>query len=1068
MPENLLVRITECLQKKQNIILTGLSGSARAYVLHNYFTSFSPVMLCLVPDEEKAYDLARDLSGLLPHERVRLFLGRELGFLKENYSKVEVSRLLALNDCLNHPRRQLLIIATPGAFLFPIQSPRQLKDHTLRLDNGEEFSRDKMAYRLVENGYSRVDTITRPGEFAVRGGIVDVFSLSEALPFRIDFFGDFIDSIRAFDVNTQRSSHNVARISIMPADEMSGQDLEASLINYLPPGSLIFFDEPREFYKNWDRGLKRYRETIKEAKRDGKVVQELNPWPRDMLAEQLKKHSLVYHSFFPGNIPQVQAGLMEHLSQREMEYFHNSLDMLFSRISEWRSRGYDVHLALKNKNSRELIQKEIDDRSVSGIDFASYSIERGFISQTLKLAVIGEKDIWRKKGARQRRQGSRTEERLLVEDLKIGDYVVHEHHGIGIFKGVSQETTDNVTREYIVLQYAGSDRLLLPLDKLDLLYRFSVSDEKEPRLSRLGGSEWENTKQRVAESIQEMAQELLLRYARRQAQEGYAFSPDTPWQSQFEESFPYQETVDQMQAIKDVKRDMEKTRPMDRLICGDVGYGKTEVAMRAAFKAVMDGKQVAILVPTTVLAEQHYQSFRERFSPYPTVIEALSRFRSPAEQRRISSELKKGMVDIVIGTHRLLSKDIEFKDLGLLIIDEEHRFGVVQKEKIRAYKELVDVMSLSATPIPRSLHMSLTGLRDMTIIETPPPERYPISTYVLEYNEEIIMEAINSELERAGQVFFVHNRIEDIFKVREDLQKLLPGVSIAVGHGRMNEDQLARTVINFIKGKFQVFLCTTIIESGLDMPNVNTIIVDEADRMGLAQLYQLRGRVGRSNRLAYAYITYRPYKNINEIAQKRLNAIREFTELGSGIRIALRDLEIRGAGNILGPEQHGYIQAVGFDMYCRLLEQETARLKGEKYIELTQPQLDIDADYYIPDSYIPDSGTKMRVYRRLLLASGEEEVNEIQAEMEDRFGELPPAVDNFFQISRLRVLARSKKIKSLRKKGPTVELHLAQKLPADFDPHKLGGSIRKLNEYTVVFRRDNNSLNDLQTLLENI
>lgn len=1068
MPATLFDRIKECLFKRQNIILTGLSGSARAFVLHDYLASFSPYQLCLVPNEEKAYDLARDLAGLLTHKRVHLFLGRELGFLKENYSKVEVSRLLILNECLNHPRRQSIIIATPGAFLFPIQSPRQLKEHTLRLENGQEISRDKLAYRLVENGYSRVDTITRPGEFAVRGGIVDVFSLSEALPFRLDFFGDFIDSIRAFDVDSQRSSHRVDKISIVPADEMSGPDLEASLVNYLPPGSLIFFDEPREFYKNWDRGLKRYRETIKEAKRDGKMIQELKPLSRDLLTDQLNKYPLVYHSFFPGNIPQVQAGLMEHLSQREMEYFQNNPDMMFSRISEWLSRGYQVHLALKNKNSRELLQKEMVERKLSGIEFAPYQVERGFISQTLKLAVIGEKDIWRKRGPRQRRRASRPEERLLVEDLKIGDYVVHEHHGIGIFKGVSQETTDGVTREYIVLQYAGSDRLFLPLDKLDLLYRFSASDDKEPRLSRLGGSDWEKTKQRVAESIQEMAQELLLRYARRQAQEGYAFSPDTPWQAQFEEAFPYQETADQMQAIKDVKRDMEKARPMDRLICGDVGYGKTEVAMRAAFKAVMDSKQVAILVPTTVLAEQHYQSFRERFAPYPTVIEAISRFRSPAEQKRISHELKKGMVDIVIGTHRLLSKDIEFKDLGLLIIDEEHRFGVVQKEKIRAYKELVDVMSLSATPIPRSLHMSLTGLRDMTLIETPPPERYPISTYVLEYNEELIVEAVNSELERGGQVFFVHNRIEDILKMKEDLQKLLPGVSIGVGHGRMHEDQLARTVIDFIKGKFQVFLCTTIIESGLDMPNVNTIIVDEADRMGLAQLYQLRGRVGRSNRLAYAYITYRPYKNINEIAQKRLNAIREFTELGSGIKIALRDLEIRGAGNILGPEQHGYIQAVGFDMYCRLLEQETARLKGEKYIELAQPQLDIDADYYIPDSYIPDSGTKMRVYRRLLLAAGEEEVNEIQAEMEDRFGAPPPAVDNFFQISRLRVLARSKKIKSLRKKGATVELHLAQKLPRDFDPRQLGGSIRKLNEYTVVFRRDDNSLHDLKTLLENI
>ncbi|HWP98179.1 MAG TPA: transcription-repair coupling factor [Syntrophomonadaceae bacterium] len=1068
MNETLFKHLAGCLARRENLLLTGLSGAAKSYVIHHLVEEHPGYVLCLVPDEEKAYDLQRGLEGLVPRERIRLFLGRDLAFMKENYSSVEVGRIITLDDCLFHRRRNLYIIATPGAFLFPILSPRQMQEQTLHLEVGQERSRDGIARSLVENGYSRADTITRPGEFAIRGGLLDIYPLNEKKPYRLDFFGDTIEFIRTFDINSQLSVEKQTKITVLPADEMARKGLQASLFDYLVGEGLVFFDEPRDFYKTWERSLKRYRETIKEAHKEGKSVPELEPQDREVWSAQLDKRQVLYHSFFPGNIPQVQVGSLEHISQQEMEYFHNNLELLFSRLSEWLSRGYEVQMAVKGKTARELISKELLDRHLSGVEFVDCAFEKGFISQTLKLALVGEKDIWRKKGTRSRKRSSQQQERLLVEDLRIGDYVVHENHGIGIFRGVTQVTSDGVTREYIILQYAGTDRLYLPLDKLDLLYRFTTSEEKEPRLSRLGGSDWERTKQRVADSIQEMAQELLLRYARRQAQEGYIYSPDTPWQGQFEEAFPYQETADQLQAIKDVKRDMESRRPMDRLVCGDVGYGKTEVAMRAAFKAVMDGKQVVILVPTTVLAEQHYQSFRERFAPYPTVIEALSRFRSPAEQRKIAAELRKGLVDVVIGTHRLLSRDVEFKDLGLLIIDEEHRFGVVQKEKIRAYKELVDVLSLSATPIPRSLYMSLTGLRDMTVIETPPPERYPISTYVLEYNEEIILEAMVSEIERNGQVFFVHNRIEDIYRVKEDLQRLLPGISIAVGHGRMNEETLARTMIDFVQGKYQVFLCTTIIESGLDMPNVNTIIVDEADKMGLAQLYQLRGRVGRSNRLAYAFLTYRPYKVINENAQKRLNAIREFTELGSGIKIALRDLEIRGAGNILGPEQHGYIQAVGFDMYCRLLEQETARLKGEAPVETLHPQLDIDSDYYIPDNYIPDSGTKMRIYRRLLLSANQEEVEEIKDELVDRFGKLPPAVENFLQISRLRVLARDKKIKTLRRKGSTIELQLAQKLPSGFDPRTLGGTIKKINDYTVILKREKHTLKDLQILLENI
>jgi transcription-repair coupling factor (superfamily II helicase) len=626
-----------------------------------------------------------------------------------------------------------------------------------------------------------------------------------------------------------------------------------------------------------------------------------------------------------------------------------------------------------------------------------------------------------------------------------------------------------VTREYILLQYAGTDKLYLPVDKLDLLHRYTTSEEKQPRLSKLGGTEWDRTRKKVADSIQEMAEELLNLYAIRENISGYTFSKDTPWQQEFEDSFPYQETPDQLKAIQDVKKDMEKSRPMDRLVCGDVGYGKTEVAMRAAFKAVMDGKQVAILVPTTVLAEQHYETFSARFKDYPTTVEVISRFKSTSRQKEILKDLQKGAVDILIGTHRLLSKDMKFKDLGLLIIDEEHRFGVAQKEKIKAFKKNVDVLSLSATPIPRSLHMSLTGLRDLTVIETPPPERYPITTYVLEYNEEIIHEAVMSELERNGQVFFVHNRIQDIYKVQEKLTQLLPGVSIGIGHGRMNEDELSRVMIDFTKSKYQMFLCTTIIESGLDMPNVNTIIVDEADKMGLAQLYQLRGRVGRSSRIAYAYLTYRPDKVITEAAGKRLNAIREFNEMGAGMKIALRDLEIRGAGNILGPEQHGYIQAVGFDLYCRLLEQQTASLKGLSVKEDTNPQMDIDVDYYIPDTYIPDAGTKMRIYRRLLLAREKDEIEDIENELLDRFGPLPRPVENFLQIALLRIKAREKEIKGLRRKGQQMEIQLSNALPGDFIKRSGHLKIKKVNDSTFSIQLgESTSITDLERVLNSI
>lgn len=1043
-------RVVTVLNNGQNAILTGLSNMSKAFFLMSLFKKLATSMLVLVENEEKAYDLARMLKSFGEEGRVFIFPGRSLVFIKENYSLSEVERIITLYETFYHPRRKSLVIATPEGLLHPLISPLQMKDKTLWLKKGQEYDTADIVKKLAACGYLRVSTVKNRGEFALRGGILDVYPLNEKDPLRIEFFGDMVDSVRYFDVETQKSGKKKEEARIIPADEFCAEELKGSLFDYLGPDVSIFLDEPASFYQNLDKASRRYKDLVKEARKAGKMIRELPLAEREYI-EKHTAHKTVFHSFFPGNMVKVKAALMEHIAQKEMEPFYVNHDLLFSRLKEWQHKGYRIEIGIKNEKLRRLLLDEMLERNITGVEFRDSDIEKGFISPTFKLALLGEKDIFKKSspGKKKRSRATKGEETIILEDLKLGDYVVHESYGIGIFRGITQARVDNVIREYVLLEYAGGDKLYLPLDKVDKLYKYSGLGEKEPRLSKLGGSEWERTRKKVEESIREMAAELIAIYAAREAEEGYAFSPDTPWQKEFEDAFPYEETPDQLKAIEEVKRDMESPRPMDRLICGDVGYGKTEVAMRAAFKAVMDGKQVAVLVPTTVLAEQHYQTFKSRFEGYPVVIECLSRFRTGREQKKIVEDLKKGVVDLVIGTHRLLSGDVQFKDLGLLIIDEEHRFGVRQKEKIRLFKKTVDVLSLSATPIPRSLHMALTGIKDMSVIETPPEGRYPVTTYVMEYNEEIIKEAIQSELERGGQVFFVHNRIEDIYKVKEELQRLLPDLKIAVGHGKMEEEELSRIVMDFIRGEYQLLLCTTIIESGLDMPNVNTIIIDEADKMGLAQLYQLRGRVGRSNRLAYAYLTYRPYKVLTEEAQKRLNAIREFNELGAGMKIALRDLQIRGAGNILGPEQHGHIQAVGFDLYCRLLEEETARLRGETRRERENPNIDIDMDYYIPDSYIPDLGSKMRIYRRLLLASDLRELEEIKQELLDRFGPLPLPVENFLRITSLRIMAKDKDIRVLKHKDGRIDISLNRPLPEKMRIANDQIKIKKINDYTL-------------------
>ena len=675
------------------------------------------------------------------------------------------------------------------------------------------------------------------------------------------------------------------------------------------------------------------------------------------------------------------------------------------------------------------------------------SITGGFEHPSSKIVIISDREIFIKPKKSHSVKKSKNRERILsFEDLKTGDYVVHENHGIAKYLGVERLDLGGVKRDYFALKYQGSDKLYIPIEQIGLIQKFVGTDDKPPKLSKLGGTEWERVKRKAAKSIKEMAIDLLKLYAQRQSVAGHSFSTDTPWQREFEELFPFEETEDQLRAIVEVKADMEKEMPMDRLLCGDVGYGKTEVAMRAAFKAVMDGKQVAILVPTTILAQQHFSTFTERYSKFPIKPDLLSRFRSQKQQKETLEKLAKGQVDIIIGTHRLIQKDIKYKNLGLLIIDEEQRFGVTHKEKVKELKKSVDVLTLTATPIPRTLHMAMVGIRDMSILENPPEDRFPVQTYVVEYNDGLIREAIQKELAREGQVYFVYNRVQTIDSMAQKLKSLVPDARIAIAHGQMKEDDLEQTMVSFFQGDYDVLLCTTIIETGMDIPNVNTLIVYDSDKMGLSQLYQLRGRVGRSNRLGYSYFTYKKDKVLTEIAEKRLHAIKEFTEFGSGFRIAMRDLEIRGAGNILGAEQHGNMLSIGYDLYCKLLEETISEMKGEELEKAWEIIVDLKVNGYLPIEYIPLEEQRIEIYKKIVSPETIEDLNDVEEEIEDRFGTLPDVVNNLITIAKIKLLAKRVKVTAILQQNFTVIFKVAEGISLP------GGLLMQLNK--VYNRKD--------------
>lgn len=825
-----------------------------------------------------------------------------------------------------------------------------------------------------------------------------------------------------------------------------------TILDYFPQQAPILVDDPARVKEVVDLIQRERKETYTELLGKGKVLPSefLGYADWTSIETSLAEKRGIYFSLLPRKPQFIKPQNIVSFSAKSMRSFLGNVKLLAEEINIWRRSGSAVVICvtsyqraqqlltvLKENNIDAFYAGNLEGHVRSGnVVISVGNLYSGFELPGCRLVVITESDIYGQRKRPKRRERKHTERLAPFVDLKVGDHVVHVNHGIGRYLGVVPLTIEGIRKEYLLVQYAGEDKLYVPVDQVGLIQKYLGGEGEAPRLSRLGGGEWARVKGRVKEAVRDMAKELLNLYAARETIKGCSFGPDTVWQSEFEETFPFEETPDQLRAVDEVKADMERYRPMDRLLCGDVGYGKTEVALRAAFKAVMDGKQVAVLVPTTILAQQHYTTFQERLAGYPVNVEVLSRFRTPREQRQVIEGIERGTVDIVIGTHRLIQEDVRFKELGLLVVDEEQRFGVAHKERLKLMRKNVDVLTLSATPIPRTLHMSLVGVRDTSILETPPDDRYPVQTYVLEEDPVLIREAIRRELNRGGQVFFVYNRIMDLERVAQWLQELVPDARIAVAHGQVREDELEQVMLDFIDREYDLLVCTTIIENGLDISNVNTLIVKEANMMGLAQLYQLRGRVGRSNRLAYAYFTYRKDRILGEAAEKRLAAIREFTELGSGFKIAMRDLEIRGAGNILGTEQHGHIAAVGFDLYCRLLEEAVREARGEETAQVVETTIELPVEAYIPGTYVPDTNQKVEIYKRIAGLTSLNKLKDLEEELVDRFGDLPDPVLNLLAVAKVRVLAGRLKIK-------TISL-----LPGQF--RLLFGSVHPLTGETLV------------------
>ncbi|MCH4190930.1 MAG: transcription-repair coupling factor [Butyrivibrio sp.] len=1071
--------VSGCADSQKMHLINGLGKDVRYRIIVTY----SDLRAKEIYEDYKFYD-----------RNVTLYPAKDLIFYQADVHGNEIvrERIKSLRRLIEG--RPMTVVTTFSSLMTPQIPIEVIQENILSIDRRKPADEEKIAKALIQMGYEKNYQVEAPGQFSIRGDIIDVFDLTEENPYRIELWGDEVQSIRSFDILSQRSIEKLESIEIYPATEMIltsqqlqhgmekireeadhtikalrsqfkteesarlknavaelGEQLQelhtttniesyiryfyeepVSFMELFPRGnSCVFIDEPGHVQEHANAVETEFRESMVHRSEKGYILPgQMNllfPVQQCIARMANGRRVLLDTLQLPDSQNMFSPEKKVFIEAKSIAPYNNSFDALVKDLKSYHQKGYKVLILSGSRTRAKRLVEDLRDHEVSSFysedpgkvlqpgDIMTYygRILKGFEYPVVKFAVIAESDIFAEHQKKRRKKKHAYEGEKINDfaDLKVGDYVVHEDHGLGVYRGIEKIETDHVVKDYIKIEYGDGGNLYVLATGLGVIQKYANGGDEQthkPKLNKLGSPEWTKTKNRVKSAVAEVAQDLVELYARRQEAHGYQFGKDTVWQQEFEEAFPYQETEDQENAIDATKKDMESTRIMDRLICGDVGFGKTEIAIRAAFKAVQDGKQVAVLVPTTILAQQHYNTFSERMKDFPVRVDMMSRFRTAKEQKKTIEDLKKGMVDIVIGTHRLLSADVKYKDLGLLVVDEEQRFGVTHKEKIKKMKESVDVLTLTATPIPRTLHMSLIGIRDMSVLEEAPNDRQPIQTFVCEYNDEMVREAIVRELSRHGQVYYVYNRISNIADIAAQVQKLVPEANVAFAHGQMQENELEKIMYDFIDGDIDVLISTTIIETGLDIPNVNTMIIHDSDQMGLSQLYQLRGRVGRSNRTAYAFLMYKRNKMLKEVAEKRLSAIREFTDLGSGFKIAMRDLEIRGAGSILGQKQSGHMQAVGYDMYCKMLNEAVKKLKGTETLEEQEEfatSIDLDVDAYIPTKYILNEEQKLEIYKRIASIENQGESDDMRDELVDRFGEVPEAVDNLLRIALLRVRA---------------------------------------------------------------
>lgn len=1024
-----ILQVSGCMESQKSHLMYGLSGIA-------------PYRLILAEDKRRAREIYEDYRFY--DRKVYSYPAKDLLFFQADiHGNLLIRQRMKVIKALLEEKELTVVTSIDGCMDF-LESLEKIKEQLIHYESDSTVDTEQLKNQLVALGYERVGQVEMPGQFSVRGGIVDIYCLTEENPWRIELWGDEIDSIRSFDPESQRSLENLEELTIYPAVEHIGDKDMVSFLDYFPEErTIIFLDEPNRLTEKGGAVEEEYRQS--RMHREEKGSRNL---PENWLCsfEQLQKELNKRNCISVCALEPKQAGWKVrekfYLEIKSISAYNNSFELLVKDLHQYKKQGYRIVLLSGSRTRAERLAKDLQEEGLAAFYGQDYDREicpgeimvvyghakKGFEYPLIKFAVMTESDIFgqeQKKKKKKNYSGSRIQD---FAELSIGDFVVHEKHGLGIYRGIEKVEVDRIVKDYIKIEYRGGSNLYIPATQLDCLQKYSGADaSKAPKLNKLGTQEWNKTKSKVRGAVKNIAKELVELYAVRQEKEGYVCGPDTVWQREFEEMFPYEETEDQLSAIEDAKRDMESTRIMDRLICGDVGYGKTEVALRAAFKEVQESRQVAYLAPTTILAQQIYNTFVQRMKEFPVRVELLCRFRTPAQQKKAIEDLKKGQVDVIIGTHRILSKDVQFKNLGLLIVDEEQRFGVTHKEKIKQLKKDVDVLTLTATPIPRTLHMSLIGIRDMSVLEEPPMDRMPIQTYVMEYDEETVREAINRELRRGGQVYYVYNRVTDIADVALRIAKLVPDARVDFAHGQMSERELENVMYSFVNGDIDVLVSTTIIETGLDISNVNTMIIHDSDRYGLSQLYQLRGRIGRSNRTAYAFLMYRKNVMLKETAEKRLAAIREYTDLGSGFKIAMRDLELRGAGNLLGAQQHGHMNAVGYDLYCKMLNEAVKEAKGIHTMEDFETSVDLNVDAYIPDSYISNEFQKLDIYKRIAGIETQQDYDDMLEELLDRFGEPGKAVLNLLAIAKLKAIAHQGYVTEIKQTGKTVRFTLYEK-----------------------------------------